>query len=83
MKKEEAKKVQLFILQLIGNHLEQMAVHELKINDVKSKTSLDLWNYYKSWNEELEELYKQNSYYIKNGEFNKVKMAERQEPPRF
>ena len=83
MKEEEAKKVQLFILKLIGSHLEQMAVHELKINDVSSKTSLDLWNYYDSWNEELEELYKQNSCYIKNGEFDKVKMAERQEPPKF
>ena len=35
MKKEEAKKSQLFILKLIGSHLEQMAVHELKINAVK------------------------------------------------
>lgn len=83
MKKEEAKKAQLFILKLIGSHLEQMAVHELKINDVKSKTSLDLWNYYKSWNEELEQLYKQNSFYIKNGEYDKVETPERQEPPKF
>ena len=83
MKKEEAKKAQLFILKLIGSHLEEMAVHELKINDVKSKTSLDLWNYYKSWNKELEELYKQNSYYIRNSEFDKVKIPERQEPPKF
>lgn len=60
-----------------------MAVHELKINSVKSKTSIDLWNYYKSWNEELEELYKQNSFYIKNSEFDKVEIPERKEPPKF
>jgi hypothetical protein len=60
-----------------------MAVHELKINDVNSKTSIDLWNYYKLWNEELEQLYKQNSLYIKNGEYDKVETPERQEPPKF
>ena len=60
-----------------------MAVHELKINDVNSKTSIDLWSYYKLWNEELEQLYKQNSFYIKNGEYDKVETPERQEPPKF
>ena len=83
MKKEEAKDAQLFILRLIGDHLEQMAVHELKINYANSKTSIDLWNYYKSWNEELEQLYKQNSFCIKNGEYDKVETPERQEPPKF
>ena len=81
--KKEAQDAQWFILKLIGSHLEQMAVHELKINDVNSKTSIDLWNYYKLWNEELEQLYKQNSFYIKNGEYDKVEMPERQEPPKF
>ena len=83
MRKEEAKDAQLFILRLIGDHLEQMAVHELKINDVNSKTSIDLWNYYKSWNEELEQLYKHNSFCIRNGEFDKVEIPERKEPPKF
>ena len=50
MKKEETQGAQWFILKLIGNHLEQIAVHELK-------KSVDLLNYYKLWNKELEELY--------------------------
>lgn len=81
--KKEAQDAQWFILKLIGSNLEQMAVHELKINDVNSKTSIDLWSYYKLWNEELEQLYKQNSFYIKNGEYDKVETPERQEPPKF
>ena len=81
--KKEAQDAQWFILKLICSHLEQMAVHELKINDVNSKTSIDLWNYYKLWNEELEQLYKQNSFYIKNGEYDKVEMPERQEKTKF
>ena len=71
--KKEAQDAQWFILKLIGSHLEQMAVHELKINDVNSKTSIDLWNYYKLWNEELEQLYKQNSLYIKMANMIKLK----------
>ena len=31
----------------------------------------------------LEQLYKQNSFYIKNGEYDKVETPERQEPPKF
>ncbi len=76
MKKEETQGAQWFILKLIGSHLEQMAVHELK-------NSVDLLNYYKSWNKELEELYKKNSFYIKKGEYDKVEIPERKEPPKF
>ena len=76
MKKEETQGAQWFILRLIGNHLEQIALHELK-------NSVDLLNYYKSWNKELEELYKKNSFYIKNGEFDKVEIPQRHEPPKF
>ena len=40
MKKEETQGAQWFILKLIGIHLEQIAVHELK-------NSVDLLNYIK------------------------------------
>ena len=83
MTKGEAKWTQSFILKLMGDHLEQMAVHELKIKETNSKTSKSLWSYYKIWNRDLEKMYKANSLYIKNEEFDKVEGPQRQEPPKF
>ena len=83
MKKEETQGAQWFILKLIGSHLEQIAIHELKMKETNSETSKGLWNYYIDWNKDLESIYKKNSFYIKNGEFNKVKIPERKEPPKF
>lgn len=83
MTKGEAKWTQSFILKLMGDHLEQMAVHELKIKETNSETSKSLWNYYKIWNRDLEKMYKANSLYIKNEEFDKVEGPQRQEPPKF
>lgn len=83
MTKGEAKWTQSFILKLMGDHLEQMAVHELKIKETNSETSKSLWSYYKIWNRDLEKMYKANSLYIKNEEFDKVEGPQRQEPPKF
>lgn len=83
MTKSEAKWTQSFILKLMGDHLDQMAVHELKIKEANSETSKSLWSYYKIWNRDLEKMYKANSLYIKNEEFDKVEGPQRQEPPRF
>lgn len=83
MTNDEAKEVQKFILRLIGDHLEQMAVHELKILETNSGTSRKLWEYYRNWNKELEALYKKNSFYIKNGELNKVETPMRKTPADF
>lgn len=81
---EEATGAQNFILNLIGFHLERIAVHEMMIQENHfPEEQIGYIEHFKEWNNELEELYKKNSLYIRKGELNKVKMSERKEPPKF
>lgn len=82
---EEAQKAQRFILRLIGNNLEQIAIWKIKLQAYNGKDELskNMISYYKDWKEDLESMYLVNVILIKQHRFELVQEAGRRNPPDF